>query len=104
MWKEVNIIDDPSKGGRYNWGSSKDGNRVLFNSYEQNRDGITGENAYIIKEIAVVNTSQNTSSQSKVSESCYKIAKDENGMNGNNITTSTGGDDIFLRIYYEEGE
>lgn len=103
LWKEVNIIDNPSKGGRYNWGSSKDGNRVLFNSYEQNRDGITGENAYIIKEIAVVNTSQNTSSQSKVSES-YKIAEDKNGMNGNNITTSTGGDDIFLRIYYDESE
>ena len=104
LWKEVDIIDNPSKGGRYNWGSSKDGYRVLFNSYEQNRDGKTGENAYIIKEIAVVNTSQNTSSQSKVSESCYKIAKDENGMNGNNITTSTGGDDIYLRIYYDESE
>ncbi|MDD6930263.1 MAG: MAC/perforin domain-containing protein, partial [Treponema sp.] len=103
LWKEVNIIDDPSKGGRYNWGTSKDGYRVLFNSYEQNRDGTTGENAYIIKEIAVVNTSQNTSSQSKVSES-YKIAEDKNGMNGNNITTSTGGDDIYLRIYYDESE
>ena len=103
LWKEVDIIDNPSKGGRYNWGSSKDGYRVLFNSYEQNRDGTTGENAYIIKEIAVVNTTRNTSSQSKVSES-YKIAEDKNGMNGNNITTSTGGDDIYLRIYYEEGE
>lgn len=103
LWKEVDIIDNPSKGGRYNWGSSKDGYRVLFNSYEQNRDGKTGENAYIIKEIAVVNTSQNTSSQSKVSES-YKIAEDKNGMNGNNITTSTGGDDIYLRIYYDESE
>lgn len=103
LWKEVSIIDDPSKGGRYNWGTSKDGYRVLFNSYEQNRDGTTGENAYIIKEIAVVNTSQNTSSQSKVSES-YKIAEDEYGINGNNITTSTGGDDIYLRIYYDESE
>ncbi|MCI7799041.1 MAG: MACPF domain-containing protein [Spirochaetia bacterium] len=104
LWKEVNIIDNPSKGGRYNWGSSKDGNRVLFNSYEQNRDGTIGENAYIIKEIAVVNTTRNTSSQSKAATSCYKIAEDENGMNGNNITTSTGGDDIFLRIYYDESE
>ncbi|MDY5831246.1 MAG: MAC/perforin domain-containing protein, partial [Treponema sp.] len=103
LWKEVSIIDNPSKGGRYNWGTSKDGYRVLFNSYEQNRDGRTGENAYIIKEIAVVNTTRNTSSQSKVSES-YKIAEDKNGMNGNNITTSTGGDDIFLRIYYDESE
>ena len=105
LWKEVNIIDDPSSGGRYNLGKpNNDGYRVLFNSYEQNRDGTTGENAYIIKEIAVVNTSQNTSSQSKVSESCYKIAEDKNGMNGNNITTKSGGDDIYLRIYYEEGE
>lgn len=105
LWKEVNIIDNPSSGGRYNLGKpNDDGYRVLFNSYEQNRDGTTGENAYIIKEIAVVNTTQNTSSQSKVSESCYKIAEDENGPNGNNITRSTGGDDIFLRIYYEEGE
>lgn len=103
LWEEVDIIDNPSKGGRYNWGTSKDGYRVLFNSYEQNRDGRTGENAYIIKEIAVVNTTRNTSSQSKVSES-YKIAEDKNGMNGNNITTSTGGDDIFLRIYYDESE
>lgn len=103
LWTEVNIIDDPSKGGRYNWGTSKDGHRVLFNSYKQNRDGTTGENAYIIKEIAVVNTTQKTSSQSKASAS-YKIADDKNGMNGNNITTSTGGDDIYLRIYYEEGE
>ena len=103
LWKEVNIIDNPSKGGRYNWGTSKDGFRVLFNSYEQNRDGTTGENAYIIKEIAVVNTTRNTSSQSKVSES-YKIAEDKNGMNGNDITTSTGGDDIYLRIYYDESE
>ena len=104
LWKEVNIIDNPSKGGRYNWGTSKDGFRVLFNSYEQNRDGTIGENAYIIKEIAVVNTTRNTSSQSKAATSCYKIAEDENGMNGNNITTSTGGDDIFLRIYYDESE
>lgn len=105
LWKEVNIIDNPSSGGRYNLGKpNDDGYRVLFNSYEQNRDGTTGENAYIIKEIAVVNTTQNTSSQSKVSESCYKIAEDENGMNGNNITRSTGGDDIFLRIYYDESE
>ncbi|WP_303918558.1 MAC/perforin domain-containing protein [Treponema berlinense] len=104
LWEEVNIIDDPSSGGRYNLGKpNDDGYRVLFNSYKQNRDGTTGENAYIIKEIAVVNTSQNTSSQSKVSES-YKIAEDKKGMNGNNITTDTGGDDIFLRIYYEEGE
>ena len=104
LWKEVNIIDDPLSGGRYNLGKpNDDGYRVLFNSYEQNRDGTTGENAYIIKEIAVVNTSQNTSSQSKVSES-YKIAEDEYGINGNNITTSTGGDDIFLRIYYDESE
>ena len=104
LWKEVNIIDNPSSGGRYNLGKpNDDGYRVLFNSYEQNRDGTTGENAYIIKEIAVVNTSQNTSSQSKVSES-YKIAEDEYGINGNNITKSTGGDDIYLRIYYEEGE
>ena len=104
LWKEVNIIDNPSSGGRYNLGKpNDDGYRVLFNSYKQNRDGTTGENAYIIKEIAVVNTSQNTSSQSKVSES-YKIAEDKKGMNGNNITTDTGGDDIYLRIYYEEGE
>ena len=34
----------------------------------------------------------------------YKIAEDKNGMNGNDITTSTGGDDIYLRIYYDESE
>ena len=101
----MNIIDNPSSGGRYNLGEpNDDGYRVLFNSYKQNRDGTTGDNAYVIKEIAVVNTTQNTSSQSKVSESCYKIAEDKNGMNGNNITTKSGGDDIYLRIYYEEGE
>ena len=104
LWEEVNIIDNPSSGGRYNLGDpNDDGYRVLFNSYKQNRDGTTGENAYVIKEIAVVNTTQRTSSQSKASES-YKIAEDKKGMNGNNITTDTGGDDIYLRIYYEEGE
>ena len=104
LWKEVNIIDNPSSGGRYNLGKpNDDGYRVLFNSYEQNRDGTTGENAYIIKEIAVVNTTQRTSSQSKASAS-YTIAEDENGQNGNNITTKSGGDDIYLRIYYDESE
>lgn len=104
LWEEVNIIDNPSSGGRYNLGDpNDDGYRVLFNSYKQNRDGTTGENAYVIKEIAVVNTTQRTSSQSKASAS-YKIAEDKKGMNGNNITTDTGGDDIYLRIYYEEGE
>ena len=104
LWEEVNIIDNPSSGGRYNLGElDDDGYRVLFNSYKQNRDGTTGENAYVIKEIAVVNTTHRTSSQSKASAS-YKIAEDENGMNGNNITTKSGGDDIFLRIYYETEE
>lgn len=103
LWEEVNIIDNPSSGGRYNLGKDLKGYRVLFNSYKQNRDGTTGDNAYVIKEIAVVNTTQNTSSQSKASAS-YKIAEDENGQDGNNITTSTLGDDIYLRIYYEEGE
>ena len=104
LWEEVNIIDNPSSGGRYNLGEpNDDGYRVLFNSYKQNRDGTTGENAYVIKEIAVVNTTQRTSSQSKASAS-YTIAEDENGQNGNNITTKSGGDNIYLRIYYEEGE
>lgn len=104
LWEEVNIIDNPSSGGRYNLGDpNDDGYRVLFNSYKQNRDGTTGENAYVIKEIAVVNTTQRTSSQSKASAS-YTIAEDENGQNGNNITTKSGGDDIFLRIYYETEE
>lgn len=104
LWKEVNIIDNPSSGGRYNLGEpNDDGYRVLFNSYKQNRDGTTGENAYVIKEIAVVNTTQRTSSQSKASAS-YTIAEDENGMNGNNITTKSGGDNIYLRIYYETEE
>lgn len=104
LWEEVNIIDNPSSGGRYNLGDpNDDGYRVLFNSYKQNRDGTTGENAYVIKEIAVVNTTQRTSSQSKASAS-YTIAEDENGQNGNNITTKSGGDDIFLRIYYDESE
>ena len=58
---------------------------------------------YVIKEIAVVNTTQNTSSQSKASAS-YTIAEDKNGQDGNNITTKSGGDDIFLRIYYETEE
>lgn len=104
LWEEVNIIDNPSSGGRYNLGDpNDDGYRVLFNSYKQNRDGTTGENAYVIKEIAVVNTTQRTSSQSKASAS-YTIAEDENGQNGNNITTKSGGDDIYLRIYYDESE
>lgn len=104
LWKEVNIIDNPSSGGRYNLGEpNDDGYRVLFNSYKQNRDGTTGDNAYVIKEIAVVNTTQNTSSQSKASAS-YTIAKDKNGQDGNNITTKSGGDDIYLRIYYETEE
>ncbi|MCI5472969.1 MAG: MACPF domain-containing protein, partial [Spirochaetia bacterium] len=61
LWEEVNIIDNPSSGGRYNLGEpNDDGYRVLFNSYKQNRDGTTGDNAYVIKEIAVVNTTQNT--------------------------------------------
>ncbi|MCI6827077.1 MAG: hypothetical protein MR937_07160, partial [Spirochaetia bacterium] len=80
-----------------------DGYRVLFNSYKQNRDGTTGDNAYVIKEIAVVNTTQNTSSQSKASAS-YTIAEDKNGQDGNNITTKSGGDNIYLRIYYETEE
>ena len=104
LWEEVNIIDNPSSGGRYNLGDpNDDGYRVLFNSYKQNRDGTTGENAYVIKEIAVVNTTQRTSSQSKASAS-YTIAEDENGQNGNNITTKSGGNDIYLRIYYETEE
>lgn len=104
LWKEVNIIDNPSSGGRYNLGEpNDDGYRVLFNSYKQNRDGTTGDNAYVIKEIAVVNTTQNTSSQSKASAS-YTIAEDKNGQDGNNITTKSGGDNIYLRIYYETEE
>lgn len=89
--------------GNYRTGRG-DGYRVFFTSNTQNRNGTTGEKAHPIKEIAVYNSSRPYNSASKMALRSWKAELDygsEESTTGNNITTSSGGDDIFIRIYYD---
>ncbi|MCR4952646.1 MAG: fibronectin type III domain-containing protein [Treponema sp.] len=102
QWTEMSRIDN-NNHGNYRTGNKKkkyedDGYRVIFNSWTQNREGTTGEKAYPIKEVVVYNSSVGYSSASLKALNEWTMSS---SGNGNNITTETGGDDIFLRIYYD---
>lgn len=100
-WKLVYPIGEENKSepdADYCYG--KDKSRVLFQSWKQTRNGKTGAEAFPIKEIAVYNDTSKKTSESPLIQR-WTLSPESNF---NDIGEDTGGDYIYLRIYYDSDD